>query len=225
MAVKCRLQKLEPENLGLHCYLDSSDECFFIGEYTSDRNFNFSEVNSLISNIKKKPEIQLNNPKAYQYKIRDLKTIGNCFSEIFPVPFLDNRVTIVPIPPSKTKSHSEYDDRMFQICQKMVANASTPDVRDLIVGVVDKPAMHTSGTPRPPPHEKIRDYALNIPAGYTPRPVILLIDDVLTTGSTYKACKNLLLSKFPDHRIIGIFIARRVKPPDSIEIDFEDLDF
>ncbi|EIX7253969.1 hypothetical protein MK585_001925, partial [Campylobacter coli] len=38
---------------------------------------------------------------------------------------------------------------------------------------------------------------------------IVLIDDVLTTGGHFKACKNILLEKLdPNINIVGLFLAK-----------------
>ena len=36
-----------------HCYLSVGDKCFYHGEYTPRRGFNYSETNNLILNLKK----------------------------------------------------------------------------------------------------------------------------------------------------------------------------
>ena len=57
-------------------------------------------------------------------------------------------------------------------------------------------------------HGKFRAVKKDIPEN------ILLADDVLTTGSTFRECANVLLDKKPDTKITGIFLAssRRVSP-------------
>ena len=46
---------------------------------------------------------------------------------------------------------------------------------------------------------------------------IILFDDVITTGSHFKAAKNILNEIFPNTIILGLFIARRV--PNTIDIE------
>lgn len=38
---------------GQHFYLDEGDDCYFFGEYTARRGYNFGETNQLIYNLKK----------------------------------------------------------------------------------------------------------------------------------------------------------------------------
>jgi hypothetical protein len=54
-----------------------------------------------------------------------------------------------------------------------------------------------------------------------PQPRVFgLFDDVLTTGAHYRAAAAVLQRAFPEVRIIGLFIARRV--PEAVDI--EDFD-
>jgi predicted amidophosphoribosyltransferase len=93
------------------------------------------------------------------------------------------------------------------------------DVRELIVQRASTAAVHDQEN-RPRPDEIQANYdidnALQNPA---PR-VIGLFDDVLTTGSHYRAASAALKQAFPDVRIIAFFIARRA--PEAVDIeDFE----
>jgi predicted amidophosphoribosyltransferase len=55
----------------------------------------------------------------------------------------------------------------------------------------------------------VLDSSLKMPA---PRKIILF-DDVLTTGASFKAAQTLLRENFPNAPIAGIFIARNIKLP------------
>jgi predicted amidophosphoribosyltransferase len=44
-----------------------------------------------------------------------------------------------------------------------------------------------------------------------------LFDDVLTTGAHFRAAHSVLKRAFPNARIIGLFIARRV--PESSDVE------
>jgi predicted amidophosphoribosyltransferase len=51
---------------------------------------------------------------------------------------------------------------------------------------------------------------------------VILLDDVLTTGCSFKVCKAILSNEWPEARIVGLFVARRV--PDR-SADLADFDF
>ncbi|MFC1353924.1 MAG: phosphoribosyltransferase [gamma proteobacterium symbiont of Clathrolucina costata] len=118
-------------------------------------------------------------------------------------------LTIVPIPPSKTRTHPDYDDRIYRICTEMVAGLHTPDVKELIRSTEDMEATHNQDV-KPPPNELMAHYEVAAEPGYTPRQTVLLVDDMLTTGTHFKACKQLLIEAYPGIQVIGLFITRRV---------------
>ena len=53
MLINCRLQRVEKESMHLHHYLRDNDACFYIGEYTSHKGFDYSDMNQFIENFKK----------------------------------------------------------------------------------------------------------------------------------------------------------------------------
>jgi len=212
MLADCRLQKVEQETRHLHHYLDETDECFFIGEYTSGRNYEFSQINQLIYNLKKKPSLQHTNPSAYKYKLLDISVVSNCLKRILKKEHLNSVLTIVPIPPSKTRSHPEHDDRMWRICAGLIEGLESPDLIELIQSKENVAATHQEEH-KPPPKELIRNYEIVAHPGYLPRKYVVLVDDMLTTGTHFKACKNLVLQAYPNVNVVGIFVSRRVFPP------------
>jgi len=54
---------------------------------------------------------------------------------------------------------------------------------------------------------------------------IILLDDVLVTGATFVACRRILLNRFPNVTVFGVFVARRVPERTLPEDDFDDWDF
>jgi predicted amidophosphoribosyltransferase len=84
---------------------------------------------------------------------------------------------------------------------------------------VSTAAVHDQDN-RPRPDQIQANYGID-DALRNPTPkVIGLFDDVLTTGSHYRAASAVLKQAFPDVRIIGFFIARRA--PEAVDIeDFE----
>jgi len=82
------------------------------------------------------------------------------------------------------------------------------DIRELIVQTESTEPVHKREV-RPSPSEIKAIYrieeALTEPA---PR-IIALVDDLLTTGAHFRAARSILSERFPDKRVIGLFIARR----------------
>lgn len=48
------------------------------------------------------------------------------------------------------------------------------------------------------------------PVPPAPKKTVVLVDDVLTTGAHFVAARNVIRADFPDCRVLGIFIAKRV---------------
>lgn len=63
-----RLQQIDELTRGVHHHLAAADNCYFFFEYTSGRNYSFSETNQLIANLKKPPSRR--GRSEYQYKER-----------------------------------------------------------------------------------------------------------------------------------------------------------
>ena len=98
------------------------------------------------------------------------------------------------------------------------------DVRELILQRENiEPFHQNKGGRRLRPSELADNYYLNEDSKYPYPSVIGLFDDVLTTGSHFKAAKLILGAAFPDIPIKGFFIARRVSAPSGDEVtDNED---
>jgi predicted amidophosphoribosyltransferase len=198
----------------LHFYLSPDDYCLYIGDYTSHRNYTFGPFNQLIKNIKTPPSRRISNPPEYRYKEIAISQVAQCFRNILELRHLENDLTLVPIPPSKAITNPEYDDRMLRVCQQMVQGLTSPDVKPLIETIDDMGATHLDGH-KPPPEVLKTNYRIICEEDYHPRRHILLLDDVLTTGSHFKACQSLLQERFPGVSVHGLFISRRVFPDDE----------
>ena len=133
-----------------------------------------------------------------------------------------DRLTFVPIPPSKAKDHRLYDSRLTQM---LCAIRPDPllDVRELVVQTESTDAVHDSDI-RPRPEEIEALYEVNETISEPTPSVIVVVDDLLTTGAHFRAMESILAARFPDATVFGLFIARRV--PNTVDLDdFDDLDF
>jgi len=210
-----RVLKVDALALPDHFYLDEHDTCYYAGEYTAGEGHAYSETNQLILNFKKSPDTR--GTAQWQYKELAIRQAARIFrAAIKP----SAEVTFVPIPPSKIKSDPLYDDRMLRLLQATCENRYT-DIRELLIQQQSTEPAHRSAH-RLSPDELAALYTVD--EGLTaPAPgTIFIVDDVLTAGAHFKAAKSVLASRFPDARIIGLFIARRV--PKSVASEFEDLD-
>ncbi|MGZ3839106.1 MAG: hypothetical protein ACXVKI_08550 [Flavisolibacter sp.] len=184
-----------------HFYLNEDDECFYFMEYYPKV---FDSVKSTIMNFKKKMDQK--GKAGWGYKAKAIKDIADIF--IQSVPPFTKPVILVPIPPSKKKDDLLYDDRIIQLLSKFCASRTNCEMREIISLEESLVASHDVGL-RPSPDELIANFKVDFSLCKDNGATIFLVDDVLTTGSHFKACKTILQQFFPKSRIAGLFIARR----------------
>lgn len=210
--VNPRLTKIDGQALIHHSFLTDDDICFYLWEYTSQKGYSFSRCNQLITNLKKSPTFKnslLQNEQAqYQYKLDAIFKCADTLSKAISPDMLKSSM-FVPVPCSKRIDDPEYDDRMEKICKHM----DVADLRKLVVQTESRMASHMSAPgERQTISDLIKIYQLNEElccVGNIPKRIII-IDDVLTTGRHFKAMQAILQHRFPDAKIIGVFIARRI---------------
>jgi hypothetical protein len=200
-----RLSKIDELTRQDHTFLDAADICYYLGEYTARAGFAFSETNDLIQNLKK-PMDRKERPE-WRYKTRAIERSAQMLAEALPDEWIAP-VIFVPMPPSKVRDHADYDDRLLQILRK-VRKGKNLQIRELIVMSESIDAAHLTENPR-----SIRDLIEKMKLDRSiaePAPeAICIFDDVLTTGSHFKAAQTLLQSMFPTIPLAGLFLARRV---------------
>lgn len=208
-----RLLQIDETNVGDHWHLREGDQCFYIWEYTSGRDFSFSQVNNLINNLKKKPtasEVQL------RYKAAAIARCGEALRTTLNPEWL-GKATLVPVPPSKARDNPEYDDRMLRVAQAIPHG----DIRALVRQRGDFVASHERaalGLDRISLEELTAAYEIDEALAAPAPAAIAILDDVLTNGTHYLAMKTILAARYPAAQIIGLFIARRVFPaPDGFD--------
>lgn len=205
-----RLLRVDEAILDDHTYLENDDPCYYLREYTSRLGYGYSETNSIISNIKK--QMSRRHFPDWRYKCRDILRCARELRTAVGDNLLAN-ITFVPIPPSDAKDDPAYDPRMTQMLRALGEGV---DVRELLVQRQSVTPSHLSER-RPTPNEIEANYLPDIaPALLAPVPrLIALVDDVLTTGAHFIAGKRFLANRFSGVQVVGIFIARRVFPPEE----------
>ena len=188
-----------------HWYLTASDDCYFLGEYTAGTGYQGSPTNQLIFNLKK--SVDRRGLRDWHYKDRAICEASATLRAAIHPEFLD-KITFVPIPPSKAKGDALHDDRMTRLC-KEIRPRPLLDVRELIVQTVNMPAAHESDN-RPTPQDIEAVYKVDDALVHTPRNFVFIVDDVLTTGAHFVAAKSLLSRQFPTTPVVGLFVARRI---------------
>lgn len=195
-----------------HWHLQPDDKCAFFGEYAARQGYTHSDTNQIIANLKKKPELK--NTGQWPHKVRAMAKVSLSIARNLTPDGLSNS-TFVPMPSSKTKQHPQYDDRMAQVVRGIGANI---DMREILATITDRDPMHESSKRRDP--EELEKSISVDQSLITKKPNrILLIDDLLTTGCSFKVCSKIIRQVWPDIPIVGIFVARRVIPQEDFGFD------
>ena len=205
-----RLSQIDDASRPDHYHLTVEDDCYYFLEYTSGRDFRFSKANSIISNLKKKPSNRERDD--YKYKLQAMRQASNTFRGALNANWLQ-QATLVPVPGSKALGHPDYDDRMERICRGIQDGL---DIRNLVIQRQSTTASHEAGAgARVTVDELLELYEIDETiAAPVPRD-IAIFDDVLTAGTHFRAMKTVLTQRFPGVRVTGMFIARRIFPPDE----------
>jgi hypothetical protein len=208
-----RFRKVDDTTRRDHYFLQPDDECYFLYEYTAHAGWQHA-TNQLIFNLKKKP-----GAGGYHYKA---PAIARCAAEFTPAineAWLGG-AAFVPVPPSKAKGDPLYDDRMVQICKKLNAPKGV-DVREVIEQIASTDSVHEGN--RFSPQQLKANYRFDDRAAATMSKNVAVVDDLLTTGSHFRALKEMILEKVPDARVVGFFVARRAIPNPFEAVSVEDL--
>lgn len=204
---------IDDSNRDDHYYLSPTDQCVFLGEYTARKGFDHSDTNQLIFNLKK--SVERKECADYKHKGKAIDTIAHCLASTIGNP---EGFTFIPIPPSKCKSDPLYDDRLVRILERYKELDSRVDYQELVIQNQTTRATHTSHT-RLSPNELQGVYIVCQPT----RPLrqkLLVFDDMLTTGSHFKAMESVLTSNFAGYSVGGVFVARRI-PESNDPLSFD----
>jgi hypothetical protein len=205
--------KIEEVHLPDHHYLTDEDLCYFYGEYTPRQNYGYSETNGFILNLKK--SMDRRGLPEWRYKEQAILKATSYLQKGFPPEWLRS-VTFIPVPPSKMKGDPLYDDRLVRILKNLQRHFQI-DIRELIVQNVSRETMHLTENRYTPDQLKSMysvDQGLVLPAPST----IAIFDDMLTSGTHFKAISSILSNLYPNIPIYGIFLARRIFP--AVSFDF-----
>lgn len=205
-----RLQQIDELTRPDHFYLDEDDDCHYVLEYTARQRPPYDSTSNLIFNLKK--SVDRRGRQEYKYKERAIREAGDLLRSVLNDEWLI-KATLVPIPCSKAKDHPLYDDRMLRVMQRMTVGLKC-DIRELVTQVSSLESFH--GGCRLTPAQLAAYYQIDQQL-CGPQPwEVTVFDDILTTGSHFKAMKAVILNLWPSVSVSGIFIARRQIPPGEL---------
>lgn len=100
---------------------------------------------------------------------------------------------------------------------RVVGRNEAVDIRELVHQRESTDPAHECEQ-RPTPYEIAANYYVDEELTKPDPRVIVVVDDVLTKGSHFKAMQMVLSARFPGVPIKGVFVARRVPQPNELEI-------
>lgn len=202
-----RLTKIEPATA--HRLLPG-DECYFFGEYKSHGGFQSGEFNQLISNLKIPVPVPAHRLK---WKVQAIARCAQMLCEGTNAEVVTTAVTFVPVPGSKPKGHVEYDDRLNKVLHQYSNLIGGVDVRELVTTTSVRASQHASDVRATiatlQASMQVEQSALLAPL----RGTIIVVDDVFTLGTSFRAMKNLIAPLPGVQQVLGVFFARTVWPP------------
>lgn len=194
-------------------YIEEGDTCFYIWERMSrlwrdggHPDYSQYPVNGLISNLQIPASYRTSQPKRFYWKERAIAYAAKALGILLSGPL--RGVTFVPIPPSRPTSDPEHDQRLLQILQAV--RPRLPDIRPLVYLSSEGFDAKQKGLR---PAERAEHYSVDEEYADPEPESIVLFDDVLTTGCHFKAMEIALKDRFPEVEILGLFLARTVRPP------------
>ncbi len=205
-----RLTSIDDTNRSDHYFLTESDRCLFFGEYFSGKGYSGGPTNQLIHNYKIKPSALLTNPGRRRFKEEAIREIASALRRVTDSASM-TQITFVPVPPSKTPGHPDYCDRLARTL-RLAFGGLNADIREVLMQTQSVEADHESAERRS--KEALAEItAINeIALTQRVRDTIVLFDDVLTSGKHFKVCQECLQERLPGQNIVGVFVARCVRP-------------
>ncbi|MDI9864010.1 hypothetical protein QM480_06725 [Flectobacillus sp. DC10W] len=200
-----------------HLSLNENDTCLFFKEYRPNLKYDAVD-NRLVQNFKKNRNTS--SRRELQYKSEAINTVRNLFNTYFNENIEYANSLFVQIPPSKIIGDPGYDDRMDLVFRDLAV-----DYRHLIIRNENVIPDHTVNNRRSV-EQILETIQINQNVLNFDQNQVVLVDDVLTVGRHFRACKQLILNMFPEVNVTGLFIARRVpEVPNPNVFDFANVDF
>lgn len=203
-----------------HTRLRAEHRCYYWQEYTpweytKGLKSEYSDTNRLIEALK--TSVERRGEGDLESKRLAIQKVGGAFAKFWRwSDLLRDGVMLVPMPPSRVRDDLLYDDRMVRVLSQIQAEAGMQlPIRDILRFDGSTAPSHTSVNR---PTLKAMMKAMSIDYGnateVAPK-LILLFDDVLTTGAHFVVAYTKLMERFPTSLVIGNFVARCVRSQEN----------
>ena len=116
-------------------------------------------------------------------------------------------LTWIPIPPSKQVNSINHDNRLVRVLTNLKNTHNSFDFREVFLCGRDRESAKASNM-RPTIDELKTNWIFRKDLVNSLHEPVVIFDDLITEGASFKAAQQLLLSQQPNLKIIGLFIAR-----------------
>ncbi len=205
-----KLWRIDDSTVGEHFSLDPTDRCYYIWEYAARQRYDFSPPNQLLFNLKIKPTAIAEVPTRGRHKQEAIAHAGAALRRLIAREFVESHATFVPIPCSKARADADYDNRLHRVLTQAFLGWNA-DVREWLTLTRSTLADHESEERLT--FDELREITQLKTSGPEPRPVIVLVDDVLNSGKHFKVARSLLRTRYPSTQVRAVFLARCVREP------------
>lgn len=203
-----RLQLIDESNRHAHSNIFEEDRCYFLREYTAKvGGWRYGETNDLIDNFQKSPKFR-GKPPWERYKQQAIARLADELRAAFS-PSQCVGLTFVPTPPSKMKGDPEHDDRILRLLARFSQGVNL-DIRELVLQTASTETSKSLGGARWTWDQLAANYVINEDECVPEPGRVMVVDDVLTTGSHFRAMKHIIQRRFDSVSVEGLFLARTV---------------
>lgn len=197
-----RIDRLE---IGGYPYLEDDDFCVYLLERKRG-TFEVSRANSIVNNFQKSVELYSDRPDVMEYKEHAIAFFADGIESLIAHKLRRVPIVIVPMITSKPKSAQWHDSRLCRTATLVAHDRPGEVVVSDILDVDGQLVMSKTGGSRRP--EDIARHIIVTDGTVHDADIVFLIDDVITTGGHFAACKAAIKPYFPHAQIVGVFLAR-----------------
>ena len=196
-------KRIEKPSQSWPYYLNERDECYYALEYISGRQ---DRVWSLVWNFKKSRKTCDENKRLVYFR----NTAVNSFTNMLlgSPSVIPENANIVMAPTSKKPDHEDYTHRFEDLGIQLKQKRPDINILNLFELTENRQALHQSSSTKRT-SDDIYDKLTWIGGNVTSK-CIYFIDDMISSGSTFKACQKLILEKNNGTVLIGLFLAKLV---------------
>lgn len=204
-----RITRIDNRN---HRHLDNNDICLFLHTMEThgyDEMDRWSDTYRTIHDFKANP-VKARESRAYmKRKQRAMERIAADLISFFTsrdrLP--EMRFLLIPAVTSKPEGHPEHDDRLLKVCRSIAESTSSVTCADILSVDGELASSHSSAGTRHPA-DLLPHIAVDSTFPIDGHDVLIVFDDVITTGGHFKACKQAILQAYGNVDVAGIFWAR-----------------